>query len=284
MIKADKYYLEYLNEISENGSTDLSGNVRPKYKDGTPAYSKYITHVIEQYDILKGEFPITTLRNTAVKTGIKEIFWIYQKQTNSLKIANEMGITWWNDWNIGNDSIGSRYGYTVNKYDLMNKLLNGLENDPFSRRHIMNLYQYSDFEETSGLYPCAFETIWSVREKDNEYLLDIQLNQRSSDFLTAKNINSSQYLALGFMVRGHLSYKTNKKWNIGKFTHIINNLHIYDRHEVHIKELINRTPLDDYPYFELNENKNFYDYVIEDFNFYNFEKPKKLDSQLELAI
>jgi thymidylate synthase len=284
MIKADKYYLEYLNEISENGSTDLSGNVRPKYKDGTPAYSKYITHVIEQYDILKGEFPITTLRNTAVKTGIKEIFWIYQKQTNSLKIANEMGITWWNDWNIGNDSIGSRYGYTVNKYDLMNKLLNGLENDPFSRRHIMNLYQYSDFEETSGLYPCAFETIWSVREKDNKYLLDIQLNQRSSDFLTAKNINSSQYLALGFMVRGHLSYKTNKKWNIGKFTHIINNLHIYDRHEVHIKELINRTPLDDYPYFELNENKNFYDYVIEDFNFYNFEKPKKLDSQLELAI
>jgi thymidylate synthase len=38
--------------------------------------------VWEEYDISKGEFPIPTLRNTAIKTGIKEILWIYQKQTS----------------------------------------------------------------------------------------------------------------------------------------------------------------------------------------------------------
>lgn len=128
MIKADKYYIKNLRKILYQGCMDE--NPRPKYKDGTPANSKFITQVFEKYDISKGEFPIPTLRNTAIKTGIKEILWIYQKQTNSLDIAHNMGINWWDEWNIGDGSIGQRYGATVAKYDMMNNLLNGLKNNP----------------------------------------------------------------------------------------------------------------------------------------------------------
>ena len=163
MIKADKYYKENIREILENGSVDK--DPRPRYKDGTPPHTKFITQVFGKYDISKGEFPITTLRNTAIKTGIKEIFWIYQHQSNCLEQARELGINWWDEWDIGNGTIGNRYGYTVSKYNLMNDILDGLKNDPFGRRHIMNLYQNSDLKSSKGLYPCAYETIWSVREK-----------------------------------------------------------------------------------------------------------------------
>ena len=277
MNKADKYYIQNLSKIMSEGSWDE--NPRPKYSDGTPSHSKFITQVFEEYDILKGEFPITTLRNTAIKTGIKEILWIYQKQTSSLEVARELGINWWEEWNIGDNSIGQRYGATIKRYDLMNKLLDGLVNDPFGRRHIISMYQYVDLEETNGLFPCAYEILCSVRKVGEDKVLDMTLIQRSSDYLMANSINKGQYLALQMMVAGHCGYK------VGKFCHLVQNLHIYDRHFDAVIELINRTPLDsDLPYIELLENKNFYDYTIDDFKVHNVDKIMKINSKLEMAI
>lgn len=277
MNKADKYYIQNLQKIISEGSWDE--NPRPKYSDGTPSHSKFITQVFEEYDILKGEFPITTLRNTAIKTGIKEILWIYQKQTSSLEVARELGINWWEEWNIGDNSIGQRYGATIKKYDLMNKLLDGLVNDPFGRRHIISMYQYVDLEETNGLFPCAYEILCSVRKVGEDKVLDMTLIQRSNDYLVAGYINKVQYLALQMMIAGHCGYK------VGKFCHLVQNLHIYDRHFDGVSELLDRTPLEtDLPYIKLTENKNFYDYTIEDFKVYNVDKIMKINSQLEMAI
>ncbi len=276
MNKADKYYLENIEKIMSEGSWDE--NPRPKYSDGTPANSRFITQVFEEYDILKGEFPITTLRNTAIKTGIKEIFWIYQKQTSSLYDAREMGINWWDDWDIGDGTIGQRYGKTINRYQLINKLLVDLIDNPFSRRHIINMYQYSDLMETMGLYPCAYETIWSVRKGENELILDMTLIQRSNDFITAGFINKIQYTALLMMVAGHCGYKA------GKFCHLTQNLHIYDRHFDAAVEILNKEPLDIQPKLILKENKNFYDYTIDDFEIVLTEGITKINSRLELAI
>ena len=277
MNKADKYYIQNLSKIMSEGSWDE--NPRPKYTDGYPSHSKFITQVFEEYDILKGEFPITTLRNTAIKTGIKEILWIYQKQTSSLEVARELGINWWEEWNIGDNSIGQRYGATIKRYDLMNKLLDGLVNDPFGRRHIISMYQYVDLEETNGLFPCAYEILCSVRKVGEDKVLDMTLIQRSSDYLVAGYINKIQYLALQMMIAGHCGYK------VGKFCHLVQNLHIYDRHFDGVSELLDRTPLEtDLPYLELTDNKNFYDYTIDDFKIYNVDKIMKINSQLEMAI
>ena len=274
--KADKYYIDNLKKVLSEGCWDE--NPRPKYSDGVMAHSKFITQVFEEYDISKDEFPIPTLRNTAIKTGIKEILWIYQKQTSSLKIAREMGINWWEEWNVGDDTIGKRYGSTVAQYKLMDKLLDGLVNDPFGRRHIINMYQYSDLEETKGLHPCAYETIWSVRRVGGDMILDMTLIQRSSDYLTANHINKTQYLALQMMVAGHCDYK------VGKFCHFVQNLHIYDRHIDFITELLNKTPLNIQPKLILKENKNFYEYSVNDFEIIGIENITKLNSKLELAI
>jgi len=276
MIKADYYFKENLKKISNYGVFDEGP--RPKYKDGLPAHSKYITQIFEEYNLEDGEFPITTLRNTSIKTGIKEIFWIYQKQSNLLSDARDLGINWWDSWDIGDGTIGHRYGYTVKKYNLLNNLLDGLKNDPFSRRHIMDMYQYTDLNETSGLYPCAFKTTWSVRKVNGDYLLDMTLDQRSSDFIVANFINKTQYVALQMMVASHLGFK------LGKFCHFVQNLHIYERHIDAMNEILDKCPLDIQPSMELISKKKFYDFTISDFMISNISEITKIISPIELAI
>ena len=169
---------------------------------------------------------------------------------------------WWRDWEVDNtNTIGQRYGATVKKYDLMNKLLDGLTNEPYTRRHIIDLYQYADFEETAGLHPCAFLTVWSAR---GEYL-DMTLHQRSSDYLVAGHVNKMQYVALLMMVARHVGLKP------GVFMHVVDNLHIYDRHIPLVKELISREPLPA-PTFWLNpEVKDFYRFTRDDVRLDNYQ-------------
>jgi len=276
MIKADKYYIENLKRILDEKNMDE--NPRPKYKDGTPAYTYFTTQVFEEYDLNKGEFPITTLRNTATKIGIQEILWIYQDQNSSLDSARSRGINWWEEWNIGGDTIGMRYGATVGKWNLINNLLNGLINDPFGRRHIINLWQESDLKETKGLNPCAYETLWSVRKVKGEFYLDMTLTQRSNDYLMAGYINKIQYVALQMMIASHCGYK------VGKFCHLVQNLHVYDRHLDAANEILNRNPLSIQPQLILNSTKDFYDFTINDFTIINIDGIEKIKSPLEISI
>ena len=138
MTKADKYMLEAIDNILNNGYKDV--NPRPKYADGTPAHTISVNHVFRTYDLEKGEFPICTLRPMAWKTGIREIFTIYQKPTNEIAKMEEMGVNWWGDWDIGDGTIGQRYGATVSRYDLINNLINDIKNDPYGRRKIVSLW------------------------------------------------------------------------------------------------------------------------------------------------
>jgi len=275
MIKAEKIFKENIEEILENGYSTENEKVRPHYEDGTPSHTLFIPQVYEKYDISKGEFPIISLRPIAWKSGIKEILWIYQDQTNELSTLKEKyNIHWWDDWNVGDGTIGMRYGATVKKYDLMNNLLNGLKNQPYGRRHIMDLYQYSDFEESKGLHPCAFMTLWTVRGE----FLDMTLVQRSNDYLVAGHINKIQYVALLMMVAKSTGYKP------GIFTHLVQNLHIYDRHIEQAKELLNRTTSDKQPKLILDTDKtNFYEFTISDFKMQNYD-PIKPQLNFELAI
>ena len=278
MTRADMLLHQGIIEILENGYKDV--NPRPKYPDGTPAHTISINHTVRSYDLSAGDFPICTLRPMAWKTGIKEIFTIYQKPTNNIAEMHDMGVTWWDEWDIGNGTIGQRYGATVSRYDLINNLIKDIENDPYGRRKVVSLWQEQDLRETPGLAPCAFLTIWNVR---GQYL-DMMLVQRSGDMLTASGaggINEIQYAALLMMIARHTGYAP------GVFTHVVANEQIYDRHIDAAYELLNR--------FDANEKceritvvlnpdkTNFYDMTIDDFIIMGYE-PKKPQLKLELGI
>ena len=280
MAYADKVFLDFLDDLTVDGTWDE--NPRPKYKDGESAHSRFITDVYVKYkaDIT----PIISLRHTAWKTGIREIIAIYQKQVNTIAELEGLGVKWWADWNIGDGSIGIRYGATIKKWDLMNKLLSSLVNDPFSRRHIIDMYQYADMQETGGLHPCAFLTEWSCRRaKDGKMYLDMHLVQRSSDFGTAYSINQVQYKAFQMMVACHCGYE------VGTFSHHVMNLHGYDRHGKSLAQLVlaeAKLPEGE-PKLVLNvpSGTNFYDIDINDFKMLNYNpvvhEPKL---EFELAI
>ncbi len=231
MTKADRYLVDDIHNILENGYKDE--NPRPKYEDGTPAHTISVNHVTRKYDLSKGEFPISTLRKQAWKTGIREIFTIYIKPTNVLSEMADMKVTWWDPWDIGDGTIGQRYGATVKRYDLLNNLIADIKKDPYGRRKIMSLWQEADLRETPGLAPCAFLTIWNVRGK----YLDMVMVQRSGDMLTASGaggINEIQYAALLLMVARATGYEA------GVFTHFVANEQIYDRHIDNANELLRR--------------------------------------------
>lgn len=276
MNKADRLVLHNINRILNYGYDTSGENIRAYYKDGTPAHTKFITGVFEEYDIEHGEMPITSLRPIAWKSGIKETMWVFQDQSSCLNLLkNKYGVTWWNLWDLGDRSIGTAYGWIVKNYDLMNNLLEGLKNNPYGRRHIMNLYQYEHLD-TGGLYPCAYETIWTVRGD----VLDMTLIQRSSDYLVANHINKVQYVALMMMVARHCGYK------VGVFRHFVQNMHIYDRHMEQAITMASRDSLIDpqKPMLVLDTDKtNFYDFTIDDFKMVDY-KPVKPQLKFELAV
>lgn len=292
MNRADFLLVEDIKNILQNGVIDK--NPRPKYSDGTPAHTYFVTHNIRRYDLSKGQFPITTLRPIAWKSAIKEILWIYQKRSTSLKVLrDEFGIKYWDEWESKNypDTTGKTYGYIVDKYDLFNKrVLSDIKENPYGRYHVCSMWQEEVFNEPDfdGLKPCCYETIWTVR---GEYL-DMFLNQRSGDMLPASGsggINEVQYAALLMMVARHTGYKP------GKFTHFVVNEQIYDRHIEQAKEILRRYEVmekDEYyhdkiyntPSLKLNENvKNFYDITIDDFEMINYE-PMKPQLKFDLGV
>ena len=279
MTKADTIFKEYIRKIMEEGV--WSEQARPKYKDGRTANSKYITGAFMEFDLAKGEFPITTLRPIAIKSAIKEMLWIYQDQSNRLDVLEEKyNVHYWNDWEVGDSrTIGQRYGAVVKKHDITNKILKQLEDNPWNRRNIISLWDYDAFEETEGLLPCAFQTMFDVRRVDGEIYLDATLTQRSNDMLVAHHINAMQYVALQMMIAKHFG------WKVGKFFYFINNLHIYDNQFEQAEELLRREPSDCRPHLVLNvpDGTNFFDIKPEDFELVDYD-PVKPQLKFDLAI
>lgn len=279
MTKADTILKENIRKIMEEGV--WSEQARPKYKDGRTANSKYITGAFMEFDLAKGEFPITTLRPIAIKSAIKEMLWIYQDQSNRLDVLEEKyNVHYWNDWEVGDSqTIGQRYGAVVKKHDITNKILKQLEANPWNRRNIISLWDYDAFEETEGLLPCAFQTMFDVRRVDGEIYLDATLIQRSNDMLVAHHINAMQYVALQMMIAKHFG------WKVGKFFYFINNLHIYDNQFEQAEELLRREPSDCRPHLVLNvpDGTNFFDIKPEDFELVDYD-PVKPQLKFDLAI
>lgn len=258
MSKADDLFIAMCKDIIENGYDTKGEKVRPKWEDGTSAYTIKRFGVVNRYNLAE-EFPAITLRKTYVKSAIDELLWIWQKKSNNV---HDLHSHIWDAWADEDGSIGKAYGYQLgvkHKYkegmmDQVDRVIYDLKNNPYSRRIMTNIYVHQDLSEMN-LYPCAYSVTFNVTGNK----LNAILNQRSQDVLAANNWNVVQYAVLVYMLAQVTGFEP------GELVHVIADAHIYDRHIPIVEELISR-PTYPAPKFKMNPDiKDFYDFTVDDF-------------------
>lgn len=275
-------FLLNLREIYNEGTYKMT---RARWKDGAPARTVGIYQsMTKRYSYIKENFPILSLRNINYKVAIDEILWIWQKRSNKLE---ELNSKIWNEWEYKNSgTIGHSYGYILAKeykglpnrhpevfgekenLNLVEYLFQQIHDNPEDRRMLINIYDYEELNDTN-LPPCAFETMWSVEEDK----LHMTLVQRSGDFFVAAGPgcwNEVQYAFLQCLIAQCCGLKA------GNFLHIVQDLHVYDRHLTANKQIINEwlllTPMkeeDGKPARNSNEKVKYEPYV----DFVEYEGP-----------
>ena len=282
MTKADKIFIDMCQDILTNGTSTEGEKVRPHWEDGTSAYTIKKFGVVNRYD-LSEEFPIMTLRRTALKSATDEMLWIWQQKSNNI---HDLHSHVWDEWADENGSIGKAYGYQMgvrHQYkegmmDQVDRVIYDLKNNPFSRRIMTNIYVHQDLHEMN-LYPCAYSMTFNVTQKpgDDKLTLNAILNQRSQDVLAANNWNVVQYSVLLMMLAQVCGLEP------GELVHVIADAHIYDRHIPIIRELIAR-PQFPAPKFELNPDiKDFYDFTVDDIRVTDYQKNEQIKN-IPIAI
>ncbi len=290
MSKADRIFKEMCRRVLSEGVSSEGEAVRAHWDDGAAAHTIKIFGVTSRYD-LSEEFPAITLRRTAIKSAVNELLWIWQKKSNNI---HDLGSRIWDAWADEEGSIGKAYGYQMGKQyfwtdvseqglsrafgmaagrrakagshagrqgywmDQVDKVLYDLAVQPFSRRILTSMYDFSDLSEM-GLYPCAYSVTFNVsKAADGTRVLNAVLNQRSQDILTANNWNVCQYAVLVLLLAKLNGFRP------GVLLHVIADAHIYDRHIPLVEALLER---EEYPAPRVSirdEITDFYDFSERD--------------------
>ena len=269
MSSADRAFIATCKDIIENGTPVFDERVRPHWEDGSPAYTIKKFGVVNRYDLSK-EFPLITIRPISLKKAIDEILWIWQKKSNNI---NDLGSGIWDAWADENGSIGKAYGYQMGvkhkyregEFDMVDRVLFDLKNNPCSRRIMTNMYNFADLSEMA-LYPCAYSMTFNVVDGK----LCAILNQRSQDMLAANAWNVAQYAALVMMLAQASGLQA------GELVHVIADAHIYDKHIPIVKELIERESFDA-PKVTLDPTiTDFYAFTPDSFTIENYVHGEKI--------
>lgn len=297
MSRVDKIFQDNLALIM---SQPLEEVKRPVYGDGTGVKVKRILQVCNQYD-LRREFPLGSLRPTNLKNSIKEILWIWQKRSVDVK---ELGLHIWDQWADKNGKIEGCYGdmintpvilddakndtyiinqngYFINGNEIVGRAYEGygfenqtdfilwsLKNDKSSRRIIASMFNPVT-NSVKPLQECAFQINLSVKGDE----LYMTLYQRSQDAIVAGLWNVAQYAALMMMFAHDAGLKP------AVFTHFIQDMHVYDRHEEQANELLRRSLFGPDPQVTISsrmEGKGFYDFTPDDFEVWNYEPKEQI--------
>lgn len=276
MSYADQVFARVCRDIIDNGFWDTDLQVRPHWEDGTPAHTVKKFGVVNRYDLSK-EFPIMTLRRQYFKSAVDELLWIWQKHSNNV---HDLKSHVWDAWADETGSIGKAYGYQLGvkhiypegEFNQVDKALYDLKHNPSSRRILVNMYNHADLHEMA-LAPCAYSVTFNVTGNK----LNMILNQRSQDMLTANGWNVMQYAALLMM------FAQVSDLEPGVLLHVIADAHIYDRHVPAIRKMLTNTR---YPAPEVKLDptiKDFYQFTPDSFTLENYQY-SNFTEKIEVAI
>lgn len=179
----DELYLDYISDILSNGE-------RIPNRTGIDTIS-VIDRTI-RFNMECG-FPLITTKKVNWRAIVSEFIWMVCLGRTDLKYLQDLGHTFWNEWGLPDGTIGDGYGKQFRNcdgVDQVQNLLKELVNNPYSRRHIINLWNVKAiYDKKMALEPCHMLTHWFVRNDK----LTCKLYQRSVDSMIGLPFNIAFY-------------------------------------------------------------------------------------------
>ncbi len=228
-------YLDLLRDILDNGTGRED-------RTGTGTIGVFGRQT--RYDLRQG-FPCLTTKKLHLRSIIHELLWFIKGDTN-IRYLKENGVTIWDEWADENGELGPVYGAQWRNWqtpggesiDQIARLIDGLRNNPWSRRHIVSAWNVA-VVDSMALPPChtliQFCVIPAAIEGER-HGLSLQLYQRSADLFLGVPFNIASYALLLMMVAQVCGYEARE------FIHTFGDLHLYRNHLDQARLQLTRTP------------------------------------------
>jgi len=251
-----KQYLDLLEHVVKDGVTKED-------RTGTGTISTFGYQM--RFNLEEG-FPLLTTKKLHLKSIIYELLWFLKGDTN-IKYLTDHGVRIWNEWADENGDLGHIYGYQWRSWpdpegghlDQISTIIDGLKNQPDSRRHVISAWNPGDLKNMA-LPPCHILFQFYVSNGK----LSCQMYQRSADIFLGVPFNIASYSILTMMMARATGLEP------GEFIHVLGDAHIYLNHLDQVKIQKERDPYT-LPALTLNPAKtNIFDFDYEDFTLSNY--------------
>ena len=236
-----KQYLALLQDVMDNG-------VEKGDRTGTGTRSVLGRQV--RYDLAEG-FPLLTTKKLHIRSILHELLWFLSGETN-IKYLQDNGVSIWNDWATESGELGPVYGAQWRRwageddqiFDQVAALVDGLKNNPDSRRHIISGWNVALLPDESkkpwenaeaglmALPPCHLLYQFYVANGK----LSASLYIRSNDLFLGNPYNTASLAFLTHMLAQQCDL------DVGEIVMSIGDAHIYTNHFEQVKMQLARTP------------------------------------------
>lgn len=219
-----------------------------------------------RFDLQKG-FPLLTTKKLHTRSIFIELLWFLRGDTN-IAFLKENKVRIWDPWADEDGNLGPVYGHQWRSWptpdgghvDQIQELVDGLKNNPDSRRHIVCAWNVGDLADMA-LPPCHCLFQFYVAEGK----LSCQLYQRSADVFIGVPFNIASYALLTHMVAQVAGLE------VGEFVHTFGDAHLYLNHLDQVEEQLGRTP-SALPRLQLNPDvKDIFGFTMEDIEIVDYE-------------
>lgn len=207
-----------------------------------------------RFDLQKG-FPAVTTKKLAFRSVVGELLWMLCGCTDIYSLSEfTHGVrdkrTIWHpnyekqaiDLGYDDGELGPIYGaqwrsFTANNWnsdviDQVWRLIEGIKNDPYSRRHLVSAWNPLQLDEMA-LPPCHYS--WGVKISKSGKL-NLFFTMRSNDVFLGLPFNIASYALLAHILASITGYE------VGELVYFGADVHIYKDHIDQCKEQITREP------------------------------------------
>ncbi|MCV6604197.1 MAG: thymidylate synthase [Porticoccaceae bacterium] len=232
-----------------------------------------------RYDLAEG-FPLLTTKKLHIRSILHELLWFLNGETN-IKYLKDHGVSIWDEWATPEGELGPVYGYQWRFWpdgqgghvDQISQLVDGLKNNPDSRRHIFHAWNVAQLPDENkkpwenaaegrmALPPCHL--LYQFYVVNNT--LSAMLYIRSNDLFLGNPYNTASLAFLTHMLAQQCGYQP------GEIVISMADLHLYQNHLEQAHTQLQREPRPLPKLVIHRKPESIFDYRFEDFEIVDYD-------------